>query len=224
MRTVVVYVHGLWLKGGESFLLRRRLARALKAESRVFRYASVGAGVTDNAVALGRYLQAIQADTLHLVAHSMGGLVILKLFELSLAPQGPLAGVAQGLPPGRIVLTGSPLRGSRSAQRLVRLPLGRTLLGSAAEPLLMRGEPRWAGGRDLGVIAGDLPLGLGRLLGRMGAPNDGTVWCDETDLPGAADRLRVHVSHTGMVYSAEVARQVTAFLKEGRFETGQSAS
>jgi hypothetical protein len=52
----------------------------------------------------------------------------------------------------------------------------------------------------------------------MGAPNDGTVWLDETDLPGATDHLRVHVSHTGMVYSAEVARQVAAFLKDGRFE------
>jgi pimeloyl-ACP methyl ester carboxylesterase len=218
MRSVVVYVHGLWLKGRESFLLRRRLSGALGAECRVFPYASVGAGVTDNAVALGRYLQTIETDTLHLVAHSMGGLVILRLFELSLLLQGPLAGVAQRLPPGRIVLAGSPVRGSRSAERLVRLPLGRALLGSAAETLLVRGEPRWSGDRDLGVIAGDLAVGMGRLLGHMGAPNDGTVWFDETDLPGAAEHLRVHVSHTGMVYSAEVARQVAAFLRDGRFE------
>jgi len=195
MRTVVVYVHGLWLKGGESFLLRRRLSRALKAESCVFPYASVRAGVTDNAMALGKYLQTIKTDSLHLVAHSMGGLVILKLFELSLVPQGPLAGVAQGLPPGRIVLTGSPVRGSRSAERLAQLPFGRTLLGlSASDMLLTPREPRWQGGRDLGVIAGDLAVGLGRLLGRMGAPNDGTVWLDETDLPGAAEQLRVRVT------------------------------
>jgi len=218
MRTVVVYVHGLWLKGGESFLLRRRLSRALNAEGRVFPYASVGAGVTDNALALGKYLKTIEADTLHLVAHSMGGLVILKLFELGLAPQGPLAGLAQGLPPGRIVLTGSPVRGSRSAERLARLPFGRALLGlSAADVLLRPGERRWQGGRDLGVVAGDLAVGLGRLLGRMGAPNDGTVWVDETDLPGAAEQLRVRVSHSGMVFSAEVARQVAAFLQNGRF-------
>jgi pimeloyl-ACP methyl ester carboxylesterase len=218
MRTVVVYVHGLWLKGGESFLLRRRLCRALNAEGRVFPYASVGAGVTDNALALGKYLKTIETDTLHLVAHSMGGLVILKLFELGLAPQGPLAGLAQGLPPGRIVLTGSPVRGSRSAERLARLPFGRALLGlSAADVLLRPGERRWQGGRDLGVVAGDLAVGLGRLLGHMGAPNDGTVWVDETDLPGAADQLRVRVSHSGMVFSAEVARQVAAFLQNGRF-------
>jgi len=211
MRTVVVYVHGLWLRGGESFLLRRRLCTALQAESCVFPYASVGAGVMGAAAALGRYLESIETDTLHLVAHSMGGLVILKLFELGLVPQG--------LPPGRIVLMGSPVRGSRSAERLSRLPFGRALLGLAASDLLPAPvEPRWQGGRDLGVIAGDLPVGLGRLLGRMAGPNDGTVWLDETDLPGAAEQLRVRVSHSGMGLSAEVARQAAAFLRDGRFE------
>jgi pimeloyl-ACP methyl ester carboxylesterase len=219
MRTVVVYVHGLWLKGGESFLLRRRLSRELNAESHIFPYASVGTGVKDNAMALGRYLQTIKTDTLHLVAHSMGGLVILELFELSVVPLGPLAGLAQGLPPGRIVLTGSPVRGSRSAERLARLPFGRSLLGLSAPDLLPAHRERcWLGGRDLGVIAGDLGVGLGRLLGRMPAPNDGTVWLDETDLPGATEQLRVRASHTGMTFSPEVARQVAAFLKHGRFE------
>ncbi len=34
------------------------------------------------------------------------------------------------LPPGRIVLLGSPLRGSRAAQNLARLPFGRTNHGA----------------------------------------------------------------------------------------------
>jgi hypothetical protein len=221
MGAVVVYVHGLWLGGGESVLLRRRLSRALGAESRVFSYPSVGAGVAENAEALGRYLQKIPADTLHLVAHSMGGLVILKLFEagFGFASSPFAAGVAQALPPGRIVLTGSPVRGSRSAARLARLPFGRALLGrSASEALLMPCERRWQGGRDLGVIAGELGVGLGRLLGRMEGPSDGTVWAAETDLPGATDQLRLRVSHSGMVFSAQVARQIAVFLRDGRFE------
>jgi pimeloyl-ACP methyl ester carboxylesterase len=221
MRTVVVYVHGLWLGGGESFLLRRRLSRLLGAECRIFRYPSVRAGVTQNALALGQYLRTLKlsgADTLHLVAHSMGGLVILKLFELGSATMGPLAGLLRALPPGRVVLTGSPVRGSRSAQRLARLPLGRAMLGrTAAQVLLIRGEPTWRGGRDLGVIAGDLGVGLGRVLGRIDGPNDGTVWVDETDLPGATEQIRMHVSHSGMVFSPGVASQVAAFLVHGRF-------
>jgi len=218
MAIVVVYVHGLWLPGGESFLLRRRLSQTLGAQCRMFRYPSVSVSLSENALALGRFLGAVSADTLHLVAHSMGGLLILKLFELSAAPSGPLAGITRALPPGRIVLTGSPVRGSRSAARLDRLPFGRALLGlSAAERLLMPSTPRWTGERDLGVIAGNLGIGLGRLLGAIDAPNDGTVWVDETDLPGAREQIRLAVSHSGMVFSAEVARQIAAFLRDGHF-------
>jgi len=218
MAIVVVYVHGLWLPGGESFLLRRRLSRSLGAECRMFRYPSVTESLTENAVALGKFLGGVSAETLHLVAHSMGGVLILKLFELSAASTGPLAGLARALPAGRIVLSGSPVRGSRSAARLDRLPLGRALLGlSAAESLVTPSVPRWAGERDLGVIAGDLGLGLGRLLGKMDAPSDGTVCVDETDLPGAREQIRVRVSHSGMVFSAEVARQTAAFLRDGHF-------
>jgi pimeloyl-ACP methyl ester carboxylesterase len=224
MRMVVVYVHGLWLGGGESLLLRRRLSHALGAETRVFSYSPARTGAIDNAARLARYLQSIEADALHLVAHSMGGVLLLKLFELGVAG-GPLASAVERLPPGRIVLTGSPVRGSRSAARLVKLPLGRVFLGvSGADMLLVNREPRWPGGRDLGVIAGDLGVGLGRLLGRIEAPNDGTVWLDETDLPGATAQLCLHVSHTGMVFSAEVAKQAAAFLKNGRFEPAGGAT
>jgi hypothetical protein len=78
-------------------------------------------------------------------------------------------------------------------------------------------ERRWSGARDLGVIAGDLGVGLGKLLGPMDGPNDGTVLVDETRLPGAADELRLRSSHTGLLFSAEVARQAAAFLQTGRF-------
>jgi hypothetical protein len=125
------------------------------------------------------------------------------------------------LPPGRIVFAGSPVRGSVSAERLVRLPLGRVLLGrSGGEVLLDHREQRWAGGRELGVIAGTRAAGMGRLLGSMHGPSDGTVGAHETDLPGATDSLLLHVSHSGMMFSREVARQVAAFLREGRFDHG----
>jgi pimeloyl-ACP methyl ester carboxylesterase len=209
MRTVVVYVHGLWLPGQESVLLRRRLARTLGAEARLFAYASVRSPLEDSVRALARFLEATDAAVLHLVAHSMGGLVLLRLFELGLDAR---------LPPGRVVLIGSPVRGSCSARRLARLPFGPALLGrTAGEVLVPTGERRWHGGRDLGVIAGDLGAGLGRLLGPLVEANDGTVLVEETDLPGAADQVRLHVSHSGLVFSAAVAQQTAAFLREGRF-------
>lgn len=219
MKTVVVYVHGLWLRGHEATLLRRRLAAALEATVLSFSYPSVHGTVADNAAALWRYLQMIQADCLHLVAHSLGGLVILRMFEDCIA-----AGDAGGraLPPGRIVFMGSPVRGSHSAARLVRFPLGvgtRLLGRTAGEVLVTPRERRWSGVRELGVIAGDLAVGAGRLLGPLPGPNDGTVLVRETDLPGATEQLRLRVSHSGMPFSGTVARQVAAFLREGRFDT-----
>ena len=209
MNTVVVYVHGLWLTGIEGGFLRKRLAAELNAETRAFNYASVKSSVSRNAHALREYLGELRADTLHLVGHSLGGLVILKLFE---------AGIAERLPPGRIVFLGSPLNGSRSAVNLARLPLGKTLLGRGVhEELLSPRERRWGGQRDLGVIAGSLSVGLGKLVGARGAPNDGTIFVDETRLAGISQHLVMAVSHTGLPFSKMVARQTSAFLRSGKF-------
>jgi pimeloyl-ACP methyl ester carboxylesterase len=210
--TVVVYVHGLWHSGGEALLLRRRLAQDVAADARAFSYPSVAATATTNARALGEFLTVIRAETLHLVGHSMGGVMIVKLFEED-------AAIDARLPPGRIVLLGSPLRGSRTAQNLARLPFGRTIMGSSVgEELLATRERRWNRPRELGVIAGDLGLGLGRLVGTLGGPSDGTVLIEETQIEGAADRVVLRVSHTGMLFSAAVARAAGAFLKTGRFQ------
>ena len=40
MAEEVVYVHGLWMSGGESLLLRRRLSREFGMEVHPFRYAA----------------------------------------------------------------------------------------------------------------------------------------------------------------------------------------
>jgi pimeloyl-ACP methyl ester carboxylesterase len=207
--TVIVYVHGLWQRGLESHWLRRRLSQDLDAEARAFSYPSVAADATTNARALAKYLGAIRADTLHLIGHSLGGLVILKLFAEDAEVR---------LPPGRVVLLGSPLRGSRSAQKLARLPFGKKIMGlGVGEELLASRERRWNGARDLGVIAGDLGFGFGRLVGPLGGPSDGTILVEETELEGTTDRLVLRVSHTGMLFSAAVARAAGAFFRTGRF-------
>jgi len=216
MSTLVVYVHGLWLNGWESALLRKRLSRELECAALSFPYPSVSADLATNARALAEFLTRSRAETVHLVGHSMGGLVILELFARMQAGR-----LANGflLPPGRVVLLGSPVRGSRVARRLAQLPLGRRMLGrTAREVLLPWHEPSWRAARDLGVIAGSLPLGFGRLVGPYDEPNDGTVMVSETRLPGARQHLTLRTSHSALVYSAAVARQTAAFLRNGRFE------
>jgi pimeloyl-ACP methyl ester carboxylesterase len=208
--TVVVYVHGLWQRGAESHWLRRRLAQDLAAEARTFSYPSVAGDAAQNARGLTEMLREIRADTLHLVGHSLGGLVILKAFE---DEEG-----LRRLPPGRIVLLGSPLRGSRAARNFAKLPFGEQIMGRGVrEELLQTRERRWSGSRDLGVVAGDLGFGMGRLVGAMGGPSDGTIAVEETQIDGAADRVVLRVSHTGMLFSAKVASAAGTFLRTGRF-------
>src|SRR5579871_666026 len=43
MGEAVVYVHGLWMSGGESLLLRRRLSREFGLQVHAFRYAAAAA-------------------------------------------------------------------------------------------------------------------------------------------------------------------------------------
>jgi pimeloyl-ACP methyl ester carboxylesterase len=217
MSVMVVYVHGLWLNGWEAAWLRRRLSHQLSSATCAFPYPSVTADLATNARALATFLARFRVDTLHLVGHSMGGLVILECLESVLRATGsePRDGP---LPPGRIVLLASPVRGSHTAQRLARWPFGRRIMGLTAGEVLL--EPRarqWSGARDLGIIAGDRPLGAGHLLGQFHAPNDGTVLLEETRLAGAREHLQLRVSHSGMMLSAEVARQTAAFLRDGRF-------
>ncbi len=64
---------------------------------------------------------------------------------------------------------------------------------------------------EVGVIAGSMGLGLGRLFAELNADHDGTVMVDETRLPGAKDQVVLSTSHTGMLFSADVARTGGAF-------------
>ena len=217
MRTVVVYVHGLWLNGWESLLLRQRLSRQLDCTTISFPYASVGAGLEENVRALRVFLTGLRADALHLVGHSLGGIVILELFDSAAARAGA-AGHEPSLPPGRIVLLGSPVRGSRAARNFSQLRFGRRMLGlTAHEALLPERDRQWRGKRELGIIAGTVPVGFGRFMGPFDAPSDGTVLVAETHMPGAKQHLSMRTTHSGMVYSALVARQIASFLRDGRF-------
>jgi len=210
---MVVFVHGLWMTGHESILMRRELKRLLNAEAMVFSYRSVADDVGANAAALAAFLRTVESEQIHLVGHSLGGLVILRFLEDEAARElGP------ALPPGRAVLMGSPLQGIAVARSLSRFPLlraalGRSIVGEAQTP----SARRWHGARDVGVIAGNVSLGFGRLFADLPEPNDGTVAVEETRLDGAADHIVLPVSHTGMVFSPVVAQQTAEFLQRGRF-------
>jgi len=197
-------VHGLWFGPWSLALLSRRLRRA-GFQTTSFRYRSTRASLEQHAGALRSFLGVRRDGELHFVAHSLGGLVTLQM----LAERGDL-------PPGRVVLLGSPLQGSRVARKSVAVP-GNGLLLGAARPGLESGYAGHAAGRDIGMIAGSRSLGLGLLLGGLGEAGDGTVAVSETRSGVLRDHRILPVTHTGMLFSREVAREVVHFLRAGNF-------
>jgi hypothetical protein len=75
----------------------------------------------------------------------------------------------------------------------------------------------WPASHSLGILAGDLSVGVGCLLTRLPRPNDGTVLLTENWLERASDRRIIHASHFGLLFSREAATQTIHFLRQGRF-------
>ncbi len=203
----VVLVHGLWMTGLESGLLRNRLNEDYGFETRQYSYHTVQVGLEDNIRLLAEYLADVPGETVHVVGHSLGGLLALHTLT-----RHPISR------PGRIVCLGSPLRGSSAARAMAGLPFGEEILGATIrEAVLNGGMTEYRGEREVGVIAGTLAVGVGVVIDNLPEPNDGTVAVVETKLPGITDHLEVAVSHTGLLVSQVVASQTAYFLRQGEF-------
>ena len=199
----VLLVHGLLNAAG----WLRPLAARLKAQgfdAELFGYSSLLDGPQRAVPRLIERLRRGHVDAI--VGHSLGGLIALEALR-----EAPDAAVS------RVVCLGSPLRGSLAARNLAARAWTRPLLGRSAG-LLQDGLERWEGSAEVGLVAGDLARGMGRLFARFEGGSDGTVGLDETRLPGLADHCIVHSSHTGLVFSRDAVAQAAHFLRHGGFE------
>ena len=203
----VILLHGLWMRGFALAMLHRRM---IEAGFRVHRFDYLSVANTQERILERLHERMVElaesGSAVHLVGHSLGGLLALQVCH-----------GAVDLPPGRVVCLGSPLRGSAAAREFSGLGRsGEVLLGHNRD-LLEKGFERWDGPREVGMIAGRSPIGLGAVLAHIEGEHDGTVAVSETRLPGLADHCVVDTSHTGLLFSADVARLTARFLREGHF-------
>ena len=199
----VILLHGLWMRGFTLAALRRRLADAGYAVE-PFDYASVFRDPQVSIERLSARVRSVTDGRVHLVGHSLGGLLALQALQHE-----------PGLIGGHVVCLGVPLRGSAVARGVARLPGGSFLLGRNLD-MLRNGIARWEGRQAVGAIAGRLPIGFGVALGALASPHDGTVSVAETELPGLADHVVVPATHTGLLFSQQAAEQTIAFLRGAR--------
>lgn len=196
----MVLIHGLWMPRASMRWMAGQLRRA-GFQPQLFGYGAVTEGLRGALPALRGRL----SEPCHVLAHSLGGVMAVRVLQRYPA-----------LPVRRVVCLGSPLCGSAAAGGLLARPLGRRLLGRSAR-LLHRGCGPWAGRAELGVVAGNSPLGFGQALGHFAGPSDGTVAVAETRLEGLADHVVLPLSHSGMLFSRRAAAQAVEFLRHGCF-------
>ncbi len=159
-----------------------------------------------NAQALLAEIASIDTQSVHLVGHSLGGIVILHLLQ-----QQPV------LPPGKVVLIGSPVKGSAFAKRIHKHKALRPLLGKSIERGLLGGAPNFSASRPLGIITGSQRFGLGAMVFGPHETNDGVVAESETRLAQATDHVCVPYTHSMMIFSRRCADLVANFLSHSRF-------
>ncbi len=207
----VVCLHGIWSHGAGMFLIKRRLEKEYGMRVLLFNYPSVRGTLDENAASLSQFIHEQELESTHLLGHSLGGVIALRM----------LANDPDAVP-GRVVCVGSPLTGSRAATFLSLQDWAEPMLGQTLPAGVVHAAANeWASHvchqRDVGVIAGTIPLGFGRLVTNFNEDNDGSVAVSETRIEGAKDHICMAVSHKGMLVSADVVDQAVAFLKRGEF-------
>jgi pimeloyl-ACP methyl ester carboxylesterase len=148
---------------------------------------------------------------LHIVAHSMGGLVARALINRH-RPDNL----------GHVVMLGTPHGGSEIADFLDQHSLLRPILGRAGPTLVTRRPAALDAllGRvdyPVGIIAGSRPILPSAIARLVPLPSDGKVSVASTRLPEAADHIVLPLSHTLLLYHPSAQRQIRHFLAHGRF-------
>jgi pimeloyl-ACP methyl ester carboxylesterase len=196
-KSAVVLVHGLAAHRVVMSPLERHLKNRF-AQVTNWGYSSLWSRIERHGKALARLLDELEhapdVDDVHLVTHSMGGIIA----RLALAEKMP--GKL-----GRMVMLAPPNGGSHVARWLA------PVLGLICPPLVQLSD-------HCESFVACLPPLSGVHVGVVAAEADELVCEQSTHLPNEADHIVLPGFHSSILFNSETAEQVAHFLEQGRFQ------
>ncbi len=172
-------------------------------------YPSMKHSIEESANSIAVRLAPLGEQEFDMVVHSLGGLVTRAM--LARHPR---------LRVRRLVMLGTPNRGSELATKLQKSPIYRVLFGKPHSAIAHESEfiknlppPRC----EFGIIAG----GFGKKFGMVPwvrGDNDGLVAVESAKLDGAKDFILLRLDHRRLLHSRKAIHQTLHFLEHGRFE------
>ncbi len=207
----VVVLHGLGRSSMSMWLLANRLTQA-GFEVHNYDYPSTEATIDQLVEMLDGEVEECCLSSnkpLHFVTHSLGG-ILVRAYIAHKRPNNL----------GRVVMLSPPNQGSQLVDELRDSPLFQWATGPAGQQLGTDPSPlpNRLGPADfeVGLITGSRslnPLTSWLVTGE----DDGKVSVESAQLEGMADFLVVPSTHTFIMNSSQVAREVVHFLEHGSF-------
>ncbi len=199
----VVLLHGM----GRSRLSMAVLSHRFKQsgyQTLNFPYSQMGSSLNELSDQLKGFVQErVKTPRYHLVAHSLGNVIIRNAFRNELPP---------GL--GRIVMLAPPNQPADLAKRFRKNLIYRLFTGDSGQKLSE--EEFYADlpvpAVDFGVIAGD----KGQKIS-FSEPNDGLVAVEEAKLEGMKDFIVLQHAHTFIMNCRDTFEHCKSFIETGKF-------
>jgi len=208
----VVLIHGLWRSGAAMNVIVRDLEHFGYLVS-VADYPSTKQTIP--ALSAEYIVPAVDvcmqkgAETVHMVSHSMGGILARQYLQTHELPPG-----------GKVVMLSPPNQGSKLSEFFFGNWFYEAIVGPAGVSLTKQSE---------GIISSLLPVKapVGIIAAYRGwslwpqswlpEPNDGTVSLASMILPEMSDFVVVNSGHAMMRYSDKTHSYIRQFIKHGRF-------
>ena len=223
MKEAILLLHGLLMNPAEMGYVNYQLQKA-HYDVHALGYQTVFKTTEQNVDLILKKLKERNLKEFHIVAHSLGGLVAINLLDRIKKEKLPFN-------VNKIVLLGSPIKGSKIAKELIDNKALKFIVKNAYPNALDGTAPlEILEDFDTLMISGDKRRGLSFLIGGFNQTtlkdvirniepdensldHDGTVLLSETQSEFIDQQQTIDDSHTSMLFSKDVTDRIINFLK-----------